>query len=71
MTARASGPFEVKLIPQAPDEQSADATIGRMLIDKQFHGDLEAHSIDGFGSQPRGVLKWMLVPKLVQFTSPR
>jgi len=41
---RATGPFEVKLSPQAPDGQPADATLGRMLIDKQFHGDLEAHS---------------------------
>lgn len=50
MTARASGPFEGNLIPKAADEQSA--TIGRMLIDKQFHSDLEAHSIDGFGAYP-------------------
>ena len=41
---RAIGPFEVKLSPQASDQQPADATLGRMLIDKQFHGDLEAHS---------------------------
>jgi predicted flavoprotein YhiN len=36
--ARASGTFEVKLTPQE------SATIGRMSIDKQFHGDLEATS---------------------------
>ena len=41
---RATGPFDVKLTPQAPEGQPADATLGRMLIDKQFHGDLEAHS---------------------------
>jgi len=44
MTTRASGPFEVKLTPQAPDDKSENATVGRMLIDKQFHGDLEAIS---------------------------
>jgi hypothetical protein len=44
MTTRASGTFEVKLIPQAPDDKSEDATLGRMSIDKQFHGDLEATS---------------------------
>ncbi len=44
MTTRASGTFEVKLIPQAQEEKSEDATLGRMLIDKQFHGDLEATS---------------------------
>ena len=42
MTSRATGTFEVKLAPQAPAfEESA---IGRMSIDKQFHGDLEGTS---------------------------
>jgi hypothetical protein len=42
MTHHATGPFEVKLTPQAPE---GDATaIGRMKIDKQFHGDLQAVS---------------------------
>ncbi len=36
----AHGDFEVKLAPQS----AADAPIGRMSIDKQFHGDLEATS---------------------------
>jgi Protein of unknown function (DUF3224) len=44
MTSRASGTFEVKVTPQAPDEKAADATLGRMSLDKQFHGDLEATS---------------------------
>jgi len=44
MTTHASGTFEVKLSPQAPDDKSEDATLGRMSIDKQFHGDLEATS---------------------------
>jgi hypothetical protein len=38
----AAGPFEVKLLP-LPDS-SADPSLGRMSIDKQFHGDLEATS---------------------------
>ena len=37
MTNRASGTFEVKLSPQ---DQGADMPVGRMTIDKQFHGDL-------------------------------
>lgn len=41
MTAR--GTFEVKVTPFAPDD-STDATIGRLALDKEFHGDLEAHS---------------------------
>ena len=44
MTTRASGTFEVKLSPQAADDESEDTTLGRMSIDKQFHGDLEATS---------------------------
>ena len=39
----ASGTFEVKLAPQAPDAE-ADTTLGRLSIDKQFHGDLEGTS---------------------------
>ena len=44
VTNRASGTFEVKLNPQAPDDEVGDPTVGRMSIDKQFHGDLEATS---------------------------
>jgi Protein of unknown function (DUF3224) len=40
----ATGPFEVKIAPQPPDENAGGAAIGRMLFDKQFHGDLEATS---------------------------
>jgi hypothetical protein len=42
MTARASGTFEVKLSPQ--EDKGGDPTLGRMSLDKQFHGDLEATS---------------------------
>jgi len=38
----ATGPFEVKLNPQ--DDKVGDPTVGRMSIDKQFHGDLEGTS---------------------------
>ena len=34
----------MKLNPQTPDGNFEDATMGRMTIDKQFHGDLEATS---------------------------
>jgi hypothetical protein len=44
MTNRASGTFEVKLSPQAPDEGESGVGIGRMLIDKKFGGDLEGTS---------------------------
>src|SRR6202790_4223125 len=39
----AKGTFEVKLKPQT-DEGVGDPTVGRMSIDKQFQGDLEAAS---------------------------
>ncbi|HVF68407.1 MAG TPA: DUF3224 domain-containing protein [Pyrinomonadaceae bacterium] len=44
MTTRASGTFEVKMSPQAPDEAESGARIGRMLLDKSFSGDLEGTS---------------------------
>jgi hypothetical protein len=41
----ASGTFEVKLTPQKPDSKEAEsANLGRMSLDKQFHGDLAATS---------------------------
>jgi hypothetical protein len=42
MSAHAIGPFEVKLVPQ--EDTSGDPTLGRMTIDKQFHGDIEGTS---------------------------
>ncbi len=44
LSLHATGPFEVKIDPQALDEKAGGTAIGRMLIDKQFHGDLEASS---------------------------
>lgn len=42
---RISGPFDVKVIPQKADNPQAEAAgLGRMALDKQFHGDLEASS---------------------------
>jgi uncharacterized protein DUF3224 len=37
----ASGEFEVKMTPQAANDHSAGASVGRFSLDKQFHGDLE------------------------------
>jgi len=44
MSLHATGPFDVKIDPQPPDEKGGGAAIGRMFLDKQFHGDLEATS---------------------------
>ena len=40
----ARGPFEVKLTPQPLSYDAGGAMLGRMSLDKQFHGDLEATS---------------------------
>ena len=40
MPAHATGPFDVTIILQ--DDKSEDPLLGRMTIDKQYHGDLEA-----------------------------
>ncbi len=39
--SRATGAFDVKVTPQ---EDKTDPAIARMVLDKQFHGDLEATS---------------------------
>jgi len=41
MTTRATGTFEVKLTSQ---DDGPDAPVGRMSLDKQFHGDLAGAS---------------------------
>ncbi len=38
----ASGAFDVKLTPQPADEKTNDPLLGRMSIDKHYHGELEA-----------------------------
>ena len=40
MSTHATGPFDVKVTPQ--DDKSDDPLLGRMTLDKQYHGDLEA-----------------------------
>src|ERR1700760_3307702 len=40
----ATGPFEVKLAPQALSSVAAQSGLGRMSLDKQYHGALEAAS---------------------------
>ena len=45
MTQHAKGPFDVKVVPQKPDSEVAQAAnFSRMTIDKVFHGDLDATS---------------------------
>jgi Protein of unknown function (DUF3224) len=41
VTKHATGTFDVKVNPQAIEEKVGDPTVGRMSLNKQFHGDLE------------------------------
>src|SRR6266436_4082475 len=43
-TGHATGTFEVKVTPQTSDDSSQDAMLGRVSLDKQFHGDLQGAS---------------------------
>jgi len=44
MKLQANGPFEVKLNPESLSGVAANTGLGRMSLDKQYHGDLEAVS---------------------------
>ena len=44
MTVRATGTFEVEVTPQPADAYADGAALGRMTLDKQFRGDLQATS---------------------------
>lgn len=44
MSHLAAGSFDVKVIPQPADAAAAGESIGRMLLDKRFHGALDASS---------------------------
>lgn len=45
MTTVAMGKFEVKVTPQASDEVANSAALGRMSLEKTFHGDLDGTSV--------------------------
>jgi hypothetical protein len=45
MQAKASGPFDVKLVPQPATSGIEPANLGRQTINKQFLGELEATSL--------------------------
>ena len=64
MPTRASGLFDVKLTPQS----SGDESIGRLIIDKKFHGDLEATSkgeMLSAGTETTGSAGYVAVEKVI------
>lgn len=44
MEKRATGSFEVRVLPQGSPDTADGVALRRMSLDKQFHGDLEAVS---------------------------
>ena len=44
MTTLARGTFDVNIVPQPPEDKTEGLTLGRMVIEKKFQGDLEAAS---------------------------
>jgi len=44
MPTNANGTFEVKTTPQPADPEGGGEALGRLLLDKHLHGDLEATS---------------------------
>lgn len=42
MGTRASGSFDVSMAPQGVQEKTEGAALGRMSLDKRYHGDLAA-----------------------------
>lgn len=44
MSTHAKGSFEVKMTPQGEPDSAEGISVSRMLVEKQFHGDLEATS---------------------------
>jgi hypothetical protein len=44
MVDHATGTFEVKLLPTGTDDVTPGSTLGRMSIEKTFHGDIDGTS---------------------------
>ena len=42
MTQQSAGAFDVKMAPPTAEATAAGETIGRMLLDKKYHGSLDA-----------------------------
>jgi hypothetical protein len=44
VSERATGTFDVKLTPHPADDAAAEPAVGRLAIDKRFHGELDGTS---------------------------
>jgi VWFA-related protein len=64
---RASGTFEVNLVPLPPDDKVTDPTLSRMSFDKQFHGGLEGTSkgqMVAVGTDVRGSAGYVAIERV-------
>ena len=67
MPTHAAGTFDVKLTPQGSDIEPSDASLGRLSIDKQFHGDLEGTSTGEMltaGTEVEGSAAYVAIEKV-------
>jgi hypothetical protein len=63
----AAGTFDVTLTPQPPDDRAGSENLGRLLIDKQFHGDLEGTSVGQMlaaGSEVEGSAGYVAIERV-------
>ena len=64
----AKGSFDVKVVPQKPDNpQEENAGISRMSLDEQFHGDLEGSSngeMLGFTTEVKGSAGYVAMERI-------
>lgn len=67
MSTHARGTFDVKATPVASDTAAAGSPLGRMTLDKQFHGDLDATSkgeMLGAGSPQSGSAGYVAIEQV-------
>ncbi len=67
-TTHANGTFDVKVIPQGTPDSADGIALGRMSIDKEFHGDLEATSKGEMltsGSEANGSAAYVAIERVI------
>lgn len=67
MTQHATGPFEVKIAPQPLSGEGERAGLGRLSLDKRYHGDLEAESTGemlSYGNPKQGNAGYVAIEKV-------
>jgi hypothetical protein len=67
MTRHAEGTFDVKAVPLTADDATSGTAIGRLGIDKQFHGDIEGVSkgeMLAAGNQAKGSAGYVAIEQV-------